>query len=66
MELVPSSSILYLRYLTAGGTYVFSNSDSETTVTELIVIANPASSGLKVIPKKGYNIPAATGISAVL
>jgi len=50
----------------AGGIYLLSNSESETTVTELAAIAAAASSGENVIPKNGYNTPAPTGINAVL
>ena len=50
----------------AGGIYLLSSSDSETTVTELAAIAAAASSGENVIPKNGYRTPAPTGINAVL
>ena len=50
----------------AGGTYLLRRRDRVTTVTELNAIARPASSGLKVIPKKGYSAPAAKGTRTVL
>jgi hypothetical protein len=52
--------------LFTGGIYLFNSRERLTTVTELIAMANPASSGLKVIPQRGYNIPAATGIRTTL
>ena len=50
----------------AGGTYPFKSNERLKTDTELNAIAKPANSGLNIIPKNGYNTPAATGISITL
>lgn len=49
-----------------GGIYCLNISESVTTVTELIAIAKPAYSGLKVMSNAGISAPAATGINAEL
>lgn len=46
-------SPLLLVSLFAGGMYPFNMSESVTTVTELMAIANPANSGLNVILARG-------------
>lgn len=50
----------------AGGIYPFKSNEIVKTETELSAIAKPANSGLNVIPKNGYNTPAAIGISIIL
>jgi len=57
--------VFHASFFSFCGWHIFFNiKDKLTTVTERIAMASPANSGLKVNPKNGYNIPAATGISA--